>query len=187
MGDIQSGEPSCCDDAGVASTGDVQEYILRWSDDADRDAIDTLRQSLGATLVDTTQDWGFELWQTGQPLDPASLCDLAAATETLAGSLEYLAPNLSVTAAEIVPEIAPDMAAPLSADPDADPALGTGQYRTDRRHRRCRYRPARSLGNNARGRHHHCCPGYRGRLYPRRSERQHVGQSRRNCRERDRR
>lgn len=96
------------------------EYIFRWDDAADSAAVAALKSALGATVVETSQTWGFELWQTKVTLDDAALTALCedGFYGDIALQLEYAQSNLTVTAAE------------FSSDPRGDRLWGmhnTGQ------------------------------------------------------------
>lgn len=106
----------------------TSEFIFRWAADTDPSTVEALRVTLGATVVATTQTWGFELWETATPLDDATISAIIAADGygAVADFLDYLHPNLTVTAAEI----ATDSSTLLSNDPSSDKLWGmnnTGQ------------------------------------------------------------
>lgn len=112
----------------MTETAQANEYIFRWDTAADPTAVAALRAALGATVIDTSQGWGFELWRTEATLDDATLaaltCDGVYGDITV--QLDYAQANASITGADWA--AAPD--AGFSEDPKTDKLWGldnTGQ------------------------------------------------------------
>ncbi|MEB3357297.1 MAG: S8 family peptidase [Synechococcales bacterium] len=83
--------------SGLTETTDTttQQIIVKLKPDADMGAIAALKASLGAVTVETTQSFGFELWETATPISEEML--QAIADVSLLETVDYLQPNYTLS------------------------------------------------------------------------------------------
>ncbi|MEM8553830.1 MAG: S8 family serine peptidase [Pseudomonadota bacterium] len=91
------------DTAGTEAAGDMAGYIVRLSDTVDQAAVEALREALGAQVVEQTQSWGFELWETDAPITAELLASFADEEwyGAVSTSVAYLQPDLVIDASSI--------------------------------------------------------------------------------------